>query len=294
MFSVIMPFFERPDLLRASLLAMQTEYVTKQFEVVVVDDLSRPTLKPVIPEGLAFDVTVVTLVSKNGINPCVPYNVGAGVAKGDYLVLTSPEIVPIKDILLEAATILEVESFKNNRLPYILFEVFGLTHKEMNREIISATFDNQNKQALVRALSKLRASESDFLRRGKDSQKPWSNEFGAWYQHSILKPSDLNFLSVIPRSLYQQIGGFCERFRGGTGYDDLNFRDRVKPKSKLRRVPGLAAAHLYHEEISARKELNTTINTNRNLYFYLKILRLGPSNSSHLYKTKLYPAIQSS
>lgn len=290
MFSVIMPYFERPDLLRASLLAMQTMYRSKQFEVLVVDDFSHPTLRPMIPDGLTFSVTVVTLESKTGINPCVPYNVGARVAKGDYLVLTSPEILPTRDVLLEAAKILEGESLKKTRPPYILFEVFGLTDEHMNQEVIAATSPNKSTFALDIALSGLRAKEPDFLSEGKDLQKPWSNELGAWYQHSTLKPSDLNFLSVIPWSLYEQIGGFCERFRGGTGYDDLNFRDRVKLKSKVRRVPGLAALHLYHEEISAREELNTTINTNRNLYFFLRILRLGPSSSSHLYQTKLYPA----
>ena len=289
-----MPYFERPEVLRASLLAMQTMYRSNQFEVLVVDDFSHPTLRPVIPDGLTFSVTVVTLESKTGINPCVPYNVGARVARGDYLVLTSPEILPTRDVLLEATKILEGEPLKKNRPPYILFEVFGLTDEQMNQEVIAATSPKKNSCALDIALSGLRAKEPDFLRRGKDSQKPWSNELGAWYQHSSLKPSDLNFLSVIPRSLYQQLGGFCERFRSGTGYDDLNFRDRVKPKSKVYRVPRLAAVHLYHEEISAREEFNTKINTNRNLYFFLKILGLGPSSSSHHYSTKLYPAIQSS
>lgn len=291
MFSVIMPYFERPELLRVSLLAMHRVYRSKQFEVVVVDDFSHPTLRPMIPDGLSFSVTVVTLESKNGINPCVPYNIGAGVAKGDYLVLTSPEVVPTRDILFEADAILEREAFPTARPPYILFEVFGLTDKVINREMISATSENQNRLALDRALSEIKAKEPDFLRKGKDPQKPWSNEFGAWYQHSTLKPSDLNFLSVIPRSLYQQLGGFCERFRRGTGYDDLNFLDRVKPKSTIHRVLGLAATHLCHEEISARKEFNTTINTNRNLYYFLKILRLGPLRSKHLYKTKIYPAV---
>jgi hypothetical protein len=290
MFSVVMPYFERPELLRASLLAMNSLYRSTPFDVVVVDDVSREDLKPRIPTGLSFDVTVASLRLKNGINPCVPYNVGASVAKGEYLVLTSPEIVPTSDILLQAKEIVEQQTVVENLPPYILFEVFGLTDKHMNSEILSAASANQDALAFNTALTKTMNREPDFLEMGDDPQKPWSNHLGAWYQHSSLRPTDLNFLSVIPRGLYWNIGGFCERFRKGTGYDDLNFRDRVKSKSTRHRVSGLAGIHLYHEEISSRKEFDTTINTNRNVYFLSKIFGLKPTNSSHEYLTEQYPA----
>jgi len=291
MFSILMPYFERPTLLLTSLRAMQEMYKEISFEVVVIDDGSREVLRPQIPKDLPFDVLVVSMLEKNGINPCVPYNVGASVAQGEFVVLTSPEIVPLRDILKESLGCFTNGGKSIGSNPYLVFNVFGLTDPELNLRLKDSAENFVSGELFRQDLEKILESEPRFLKPGEDPKKPWSNSVGAWYHHSRLKPSDLNFLSVMRRSDYTEIGGFCERFRGGTGYDDVEFLDRARRKLKITRVPNLAAVHLYHEEVSSRSDISLPINSNLKMYVFMKSLRLRPKKSLHSFKLSHYPAI---
>ena len=289
MFSVIMPHFERPDLLRASLIAMETKYVEVPFEVVIVDDVSAPNLRPIVPPSLSFDVTVVTLSQKTGINPCVPYNVGAKVALGEYLVLTSPEIVPVRNVLLEVERELSEARIRTRTHPYVLFDVFGLTDKDIARNILRSSQQLSKTSIMEETLEGISAKEPLFLEPGLNLRQPWSNEFGSWYHHAKLKPSNLNFLSVIKRSDYIALGGFCERYRRGTGYDDLEFRNRVLRKLNLIQIQGLAAVHLDHEEVSSRPDINMPFNSNKKVYWSMKLLHLKPISNTHDFSISRFP-----
>jgi hypothetical protein len=288
-FSVIMPHFERPDLLRASLMAMEAKYIGVPFEVVIVDDVSAPRLKPIVPPSLSFDVTVVTLSQKTGINPCVPYNVGAKVAVGDYLVLTSPEIVPVRDVLLEAEQEFSEARTRNNTHPYVLFDVFGLTDKDIARNILRSSQQLSKTSTMEETLEDVSDKEPLFLKPGINLSQPWSNDFGSWYHHAKLKPSNLNFLSVIKRSDYLALGGFCERYRQGTGYDDLEFRNRMLRKLNLIQIQGLAAVHLDHEEVSSRPDINMPLNSNKKVFWSMKFLHLKPISNTHNFSISRFP-----
>lgn len=291
MFSIIMPFFERPTLLLTSLRAMQEVYKEISFEVIVIDDASKEELKPQIPKDLPFEVLVVSMLEKNGINPCVPYNIGVSVAQGEFVVLTSPEIVPLRDILQETLGYFTNIGKSIGSNPYLVFDVFGLTDLELNLRLKGTAENLVSDELFQQELKKILESEPMFLKPGEDSKKPWSNSVGAWYHHSRLKPSDLNFLSVMQRSDYIEIGGFCERFRGGTGYDDVEFLDRARRKLKITRVPNLAAVHLDHEEVASRKDFSLPINSNLKMYLFMKSLRLRPKQSFHPFKLSHYPGI---
>lgn len=62
--------------------------------------------------------------------------------------------------------------------------------------------------------------------RAKKDQK---KEF-VWYQHGTHNNKQYHFCSCLHRDLYQEVGGFDERFTDGYGYDDDAFRDRVRMK----------------------------------------------------------------
>ena len=289
MFSVLLPFFNRPELLKASLLAMDLRYNSHPFEVIVIDDVSAYGLKPDIPENLNFPVKVVTLHSKTGINPCVPYNVGAQVAEGKYFVLSSPEIVPTFDVLSLSSEIFEAGPITKGESPYLLFDVFTFRNQPIDSQIIAASNNDHWPTLLDKVLNKVKNMEGVLSSVGENRKKPWSNRFGTWYQHHTLRPLDLNFLGVISRDLFFKVGGFCERFRAGTGYDDLNFRDNVRRKTAIQRVPGFAGIHLNHDEVSSTPEHAMAINSNRLLYLKLKALRLRPKRGEHSYSVNVYP-----
>lgn len=72
-------------------------YMDLDLEIIIVDDGSpKPFKIPPYP----LDIQVVSLPKKSGpLNPCVPYNKGAEVAKGEYIALSNPENLHRKPIL---------------------------------------------------------------------------------------------------------------------------------------------------------------------------------------------------
>lgn len=90
MLSVVMPYWKRKELLYRSLDRMGELYKDLGMEVIVVDDGSRESFEP---KDLPFMVTVLTLPKKDhAMNPCVPFNRGVEIAKGEVLAITNPEI----------------------------------------------------------------------------------------------------------------------------------------------------------------------------------------------------------
>ena len=85
-----MPYYDRAERLSASIASLERWYYAEDMEIIIVDDGS-PDL--VILESI-LDVTVIALPGpKPPRNPCVPINEGVNYAKGEYIVLTSPEVV---------------------------------------------------------------------------------------------------------------------------------------------------------------------------------------------------------
>lgn len=94
--SVVMPYWQRKEATDRSIAVMERLYPILDLEVVVVDDGSPE------PYTTSRAVHVVRLPAKREArNPCVPLNKGVAEARGDILVLTSPEIVHRTPILGE-------------------------------------------------------------------------------------------------------------------------------------------------------------------------------------------------
>lgn len=75
---------------------------------------------------------------------------------------------------------------------------------------------------------------------------------GKWYQHSNYRNTGCHFCSVISRENYKKIGGFSEEFSVGVGFDDDDFRNKVKQAG----IPfvyrdDLVTLHLFHEQASS-------------------------------------------
>ena len=100
MISIVMPFWNRQSHLDGAIEMYATLYPNLPFELIVVDDGSPTTAN--VSEPFA---TVLRLPAKDHpLNPCVPINEGVKRARGEYLVLTNPEIRhrgPILGALIE-------------------------------------------------------------------------------------------------------------------------------------------------------------------------------------------------
>lgn len=66
-YSFILPYFERPAQLNATLWSFSALYAGLPIEVVVVDDGSDEHLRPQISSFLGFPVKVITLLEKKAL-----------------------------------------------------------------------------------------------------------------------------------------------------------------------------------------------------------------------------------
>jgi len=252
--SIILPYFERPEVLAITLRSFQALYSESQIEIVIVDDGSHPEMKPRLPAEFTLPTKLVTIRNKDGINPCTPINIGVAEASSDLILLTSPEIVHTESIFIAMGN---SDVGKNECL---FFNVFALTDKDTNLRLITSESHS--------AFMEIYASLEPKLEEGLGlNGNIWSNLYGSWYCHPTYRKTDLNFLSLMRRSSFLNVGGFDERYRKGSGFDDNEFRRRMISYGFNFRYQGTSAAiHLIHEEVSTRPDFNIGINSNEKLF----------------------------
>ena len=184
--SIVIPTYNRPERLQQCLQSLtKLDYPRDRFEVVVVDDGSRMSLAP-IAEPFESSLSL-RLIRQANAGPANARNTGAAAAHGDYLVFTDDDCQPDVGWLMALAKALQ-------EVPQAL--VGGCT--------INALPDN-----LYSTASQLLI---DYLYDYYNQTKKEATFFAS-----------NNF--AMPRSLYQQLGGFDTSFPLAAG-EDREFCDR--------------------------------------------------------------------
>lgn len=252
--SIILPYYNRLDHLVTTLESFEYFYQNKNLEIVIVDDGSDENnrLEHIV---ITYDLNIrlIRLENKNGINPCYPYNVGVRESSGDIIILSSPETFHTSDMF---TTTNNFEKLNDNT--YLILSVFCLTNKNILEDTVSNSF--------IYKLRTVDGAKPNFYNNLGELGYPYNNKFGSWYSHSEIRPSNLNFFSILTRNKYYEISGFDERFRNGTGFDDDDFRDRLI-ESGVEFIPydDAVAIHMDHEVVN-----NANPVTNAELYSFVK------------------------
>jgi GT2 family glycosyltransferase len=98
LFSVVIPTYNRPHRLQACLQSLsQLDYPRDRFEVIVVDDGSAVDLVPVVEPFQAL--LNLTLLRQRNAGPANARNTGAAIAKGEFLVFTDDDCLPVANWL---------------------------------------------------------------------------------------------------------------------------------------------------------------------------------------------------
>lgn len=98
-FSILIPSRDRPAQLRRCLAAIaQLEMPRGQFEVIVVDDGSRPPYREVLPE--IHRAPGLSLLRREGGGPGQARNAAAEAARGRFVALTDDDCAPAPDWLI--------------------------------------------------------------------------------------------------------------------------------------------------------------------------------------------------
>jgi glycosyltransferase involved in cell wall biosynthesis len=234
MVSIILPYYNRKDLVLQTLRTFEHFYSDKDLEVVIVDDMSDEEHR--LEDSLDFNLNInlVRLEEKTGINPCYPYNVGVRESSGDILILSSPETFHTNN-MFELTN--DFEGLNDDT--YFLFSVFCLTHDNVIESIGSSEIGD--------ALNIVNAVKAKFYQNLGENGYPFNNNYGSWYTHSVHRDSGLNFFTAITRNRFYELSGFDERFRGGTGFDDDEFRDRLYESGvEFKYVDDVLGIHVDH------------------------------------------------
>jgi glycosyltransferase involved in cell wall biosynthesis len=247
--SIILPYYNRKDLILHTLKSFEYFYYNKDIEIVIVDDVSSDEHRLENEINFNLDIKLIRLENKTGINPCYPYNVGVRESTGDIIILSSPETFHTSSIFDMS------DNFKDlNDNTYLLFSVFCLTNQVLINE-----FKNSNFDVTLELFSEI--SPNLYNNLGENGYS-FNNNFGSWYTHSIHRPSGLNFFTALTRNKYYELSGFDERFRGGTGFDDDEFKIRLLESGvEFKYNDDVVGIHINHEVVN-----NMPPTTNQNIF----------------------------
>lgn len=205
-YSFIIPVRNRANLLRFGLKSISSlNYEKKDFEVIIIDQMSNDHIEKVIEEFIGkiniryiqVDYSQTNYHSQNGFyNPGQAQNIGASKAQGDFLILTSPEIIHHSENLknLDKIDNLENQFIYGNVLEKDLKEVFW-------------------------------DSECDFSQIHKIMPNDLSEVLCDWKNKGILV--SVYYIGVIFKELFRIMGGIDSNYMYGVAYEDEDFGNRV-------------------------------------------------------------------
>jgi glycosyltransferase involved in cell wall biosynthesis len=123
-FSVVIPTYNRLELLFKVIAALKEQKNAPEFEIIVVDDGSEETTQ----QAISRISGIHTLFQKNA-GPATARNRGVAAAKGDYLVFIGDDTVPNDDFLFQHATFHKEANFDK------LFACLGYTQWPKEYEV---------------------------------------------------------------------------------------------------------------------------------------------------------------
>jgi GT2 family glycosyltransferase len=245
--SIVSAYYNRKKSLLRTLKTVEKSSF-KDFEFIIVDDASDSSQRI---EDFAEEFSFVKLVridpkNKHHINPCIPFNLGFSLVRGDVVIIQAPECLHLGDVLDFVAN-----NYKDNQ--YLVFSCYGLGNVLSNK-LDSTDFTEQSISSVV----------GDFLPRSTTDV----GKNDAWIIHPVYRSEHYNFLTAITTKDLRDLGGFDERFADGYAFDDTEFASRIsKKKMDIKFVEKPICIHQFHRSTElGMPNIRTKEAKNRALY----------------------------
>ena len=183
MISIVMPYWNRSDLLTKALDKYEELYSDLDLEIVIADDGSQD--RPDIGKDRPWKVWIVRLPAKTeALNPCVPINAGVKRASGDIILLTNPETYHRAPIIQD----MKVELGSLGEKGHVAAAVWAT---ERGKWYVHSSMNEATNKNLGRAPMPVGAG--------------------------------LHFCVMFYKTFFEEIEGFDEDYRAGQAYDDNDF-----------------------------------------------------------------------
>ena len=205
----------------------------KDFEFIVVDDASDydQRVEDFAAKFKFMKLIRIELKDKKHINPCIPFNIGFGKARGDMVIIQNPECMHMGDVLSFVAN----NSMDNQ---YLVFSCYSLGETTSNK-LGSVDFNlpmMDFEPAVINAIG-------GFVNRNCD----YTSRYDSWFAHPIHRQAYFNFCTSMTMKDLRDLGGFDERFADGHAFDDTDLVSRIQKKGmKIEMVEKPFCIHQYH------------------------------------------------
>jgi glycosyltransferase involved in cell wall biosynthesis len=224
--SVCLTYFNRKQLLINTLHSIKQSKLLSDTEIIIVDDASDESNRiESIIDSYSNDMNILfhrfEPHEKTWSLQIPVHNKSIAMATGEVVIQQGAECYNTHDVISDA-----YHRIKPN--DYLVYGCYALTFSDTERLSHSIQTDSN--------------FELNF-----NNECNWDTMYssGGWYQHSIYRPSNLNFCTAICRDDLSQLGGFDERFSHGTGGGDMEFLLRIQRKGM--NIVAIDDQYVYHQ-----------------------------------------------
>lgn len=267
MISIVTAYYNRKLLFKRTLDSLRFYENKFEFEIIAVDDGSSNAerLEDLIVEYPYLRVHRILPEEKWYSNPCIPFNIGIALARGEKIILQNPECYHFNNILGYVASELKSNS-------YLSFGCFSLDKENTDDDVLFN--DRSNINALINKSSHIVKSDGAL----------------GWYNHSKFRPASYHFCTAIMTADLVDLGGFDPRYAFGHGYDDDDLIYRIKLKGlKVKHVDNLIVLHQNHyfeqADVNGQKIKYLNDKALRNKHIYETITRRTRISRANFIKT---------
>ncbi|MCE2597228.1 glycosyltransferase [Motilimonas cestriensis] len=253
--SVIIPTYNRAELLRHTLISLQHQTLSNDFfEVIVVDDGSVDHSEAVCQDfSSLLDIKYFHQQDK-GFRAGKARNIGAAIAEGDYLVFIDTSVVLASHALAKHLATHQSSPTPINIIGYVY--AFGLRGNDVDPVIPMMSSDNADASlAYLKDISALDQREPQYQLMGSDLSR-WPAAFDIFWTCHV----------SVERKLFIQVGGFDESFTSWGGEDvDLGIR-LFKAGSQFHLDRDICSFHWPHPEEGEENKNEQGVNIAQDLH----------------------------
>ena len=198
MISVVMPYYNRRNLLIATLKSIVYYKGNWPIEIIIVDDGSDEKIDDIHDLFPQLDINLIVIGrSAKWRGPTIAYNIGFNAVKGDIILINCPECIHIGNVIEYVYEHLWPKS-------YISFSTYAGT-PGMNK--VFCNIDWNDHKSIINARKHIS---------------------GGWWRSHPTNYTLIPFCAALHTEDMERLSGYDERFEAGIGYDDYDFTDRIK------------------------------------------------------------------